>query len=263
MPTAKRLPSGNYRVRVMIDGKVESFTCATKREAEYSAARAANASKEASRHPERISVGEAADRFLEHRKNLLSPSTIIAYKRIRRLYMQSLVPLHVSLVRSEDLQEAVNAAAAKLSPKTVRNVFTFFTAVIKSVRPDVSFKVILPQKRKIFYADAEDEDVARLVSATQGKTIQTAIVIAAFTGMRRSEIAGLKREDIDAEGCVIHVRRALVLCEGGKWCEKSTKNTESERDIDVSAEELHFILDRDSGKSIGEMSRGKNERKRQ
>lgn len=54
MPTAKRLPSGNYRVRVYdaATKKYKSFTAETKRQAEFLAAEYSAGKKEKPRRPQ-------------------------------------------------------------------------------------------------------------------------------------------------------------------------------------------------------------------
>lgn len=53
-------------------------------------------------------------------------------------------------------------------------------------------------------------------------------------GMRRSEICALTLEDI--EGDVVHINKAMVQDENKEWVIKSTKTTESTRDIIISQE---------------------------
>ena len=47
--------------------------------------------------------------------------------------------------------------------------------------------------------------------------------------MRRSEICALGTDDI--EGDVVHIHKAMVLNENKEWIIKTTKTTESTRDI--------------------------------
>lgn len=52
--------------------------------------------------------------------------------------------------------------------------------------------------------------------------------------MRRSEVCALQTEDI--EGDIVHIHKALVLDENKKWVVKTTKTTESTRDIIIPME---------------------------
>jgi integrase len=127
--------------------------------------------------------------------------------------MKDIAKLRVDKITSEDIQQAINSLSQTLSPKTIRNACALATSSIKAIKPDADFKTILPQQIKTKYNDAEDEDIQKLTKAAEGRRVQMAIVIAALTGMSRSEIAALKLEDIDAENECIHVRRAMVHSE--------------------------------------------------
>ena len=87
MATAKKLPSGNWRVNLFvgkdINGKriYKSFTAETKKQAEFLAAEYNLKRKE---KPKEITVGDAIDGYIASKENVLSPSTIVGYKNIRK-----------------------------------------------------------------------------------------------------------------------------------------------------------------------------------
>ncbi len=90
MATAKKLPSGNYRVRVHIgNGKYKSFTAEKKADAEYAANLYLQTYKD-KKSPSKITVGEAIDQYIESKSNILSPSTIRGYKVMRQNYLKSI-----------------------------------------------------------------------------------------------------------------------------------------------------------------------------
>ena len=101
MAKAKKLPSGNWNVRVF-DGTDEngkehfkSFTAATKKQAEYLAAEYAAHKKQ---RIESMTVGEAIDRYIASKDSVLSPTTINEYKKMRKNYLQSLMPIRIDRI---------------------------------------------------------------------------------------------------------------------------------------------------------------------
>lgn len=139
MATAKKLNSGSWRCQVYShtekilqpDGKTkskriyESFTCDDtskkgKRIAEQMAADFA-AEKEDRRKPCNLTVGDAIDKYIESRESVLSPRTIMDYRRIRKQDLQDIMDIKVSRITQEDIQQSINLDAQKHSPKTVRN----------------------------------------------------------------------------------------------------------------------------------------------
>lgn len=92
MATAKKLPSGAYRVRIFdhyetnTDGErkaiYQSFTASTKREAERAAA--IWAANKTTQRPENITVKVAIDKYITAKETVLSPSTIDGYRKMQR-----------------------------------------------------------------------------------------------------------------------------------------------------------------------------------
>ena len=85
MAKAKKLPSGNWRVQasVVIDGNLirRSFTDTDKGRAELAAKEWQVKQEELSTH-ENITLSVAFERYIAAKENVLSPSTIKAYKII-------------------------------------------------------------------------------------------------------------------------------------------------------------------------------------
>lgn len=98
MANAKKLPSGNWRVRVCIgkddNGKYiyKSFTAETKKEAEYLASEFLIKHKE---KPSNMTVGDAINKYIASKENILSPTTIASYKEIRRNRLQDLMNISI------------------------------------------------------------------------------------------------------------------------------------------------------------------------
>lgn len=108
MATARKLPSGSWRIRVYDytdeSGKAHyrSFTSKDptlkgKRKCEADAA--AWAIEKETHANESITFGQGIDQYIASRENVLSPRTIMDYKRTRRLYVQSLMSLLLMLFR--------------------------------------------------------------------------------------------------------------------------------------------------------------------
>ena len=81
MAKAKKLPSGNYRVQYLIDGKRYSFTAETAALAEYAALQHKLERKRAKSSTTKT-LGAAIDDYIDLKSNILSPSTIAGYRQI-------------------------------------------------------------------------------------------------------------------------------------------------------------------------------------
>lgn len=231
----RQLPSGSWTTQVQVKGKRKSITAKTKSEvkrlaAEYSLTRSAAPS---------APLGVLVDNYIASKRNVLSPSTVARYEQIRRLDFQRLMDVPAGDLTEERLQQEVNLMAADHSPKSVRNAYGLISATLRMY--GVSFHVTLPQRQKKTYSVPTTEDVLRLCEAAGGN-LRTAIMLAAFCGLRRGEIAALEARDVS--GDVIHVRRALVYDSDGKAVSKSPKTYTSDRYVTAPA----VVIDQIKGK---------------
>ncbi len=127
MASAKKLPSGRWRARVFYkdaNGKerCESFTADTKKEAEYLAAQFKVTRKEQTDC--KLTLRAAAERYIESKRNVLSPSTIRGYAMILRNYAKDIMPLRVDDITQEAIQISINALALDHSAKRPAVMFT-------------------------------------------------------------------------------------------------------------------------------------------
>lgn len=115
MPNAKRLPSGNWKVKVYshteyVDGKPkrirQSFTAPTKAEAEYQAALFKRQNKR--KNTCDLSLGDALEGYINSKDGILSPSTIRGYYQIKRTYLKELQTMQLSRITNLDIQIALN-----------------------------------------------------------------------------------------------------------------------------------------------------------
>lgn len=238
MATAKKLPSGSWRVRVFShtdpSGKkvYKSFTCDDpsprgKRRCEKMAAEWALTRTE--RTAADISLREAYKLYIDSREHLLSPSTVREYRRSARVDFQELMDIRLSDLTRQQIQAAVNAAAVSKSPKSVRNMHGLLSAVLGAYRPDFALRTDLPKKVRPSLTLPSDEDVRHLLEYVKGTRMEIPILLAAFGSMRRSEICALDSDHIS--GNVVHVEYAMVKNDRGEWVIKRPKSYAGDRYI--------------------------------
>ena len=242
MATAKKLPSGSWRCLVF-DHKDEngkriykSFTSADpspkgKREAEYLAAQYV-LDKENKSNNTRITFGEAANKYIFSRESILSPRTIMDYKRIRRTEISLIENLDINEITQDIIQNLINKDALLHSPKTVRNTHGFISAVLKLYRPEFALNTRLPKAKKPDIYIPTDEEIKLLLKAVEGTDMELPILLAAFGPMRRGEISALHTDNIN--GNTAHVCQNMVkknTDNGFEWIIKAPKSVEGDRFI--------------------------------
>lgn len=224
----EKLPSGSYRIRKMYKGKTYTVTFEgkpTQKEAVMAMAAELEKVKESHRS---MTFRTASDKYIESRKNVLSPSTVKGYNKIMRQISESFLEQSVYDITSLDVQKEINRFSKDHSPKSVRNLHGFISSVLGMFCPALKLNTTLPQKVKNEPYIPSDEDIKRILEHAKGTEYEIPLVLACY-GMRRSEICALTPDDI--EGDIVHINKALVQGEDKKWVVKSTKTTSSTRDI--------------------------------
>lgn len=225
---AKQLPSGSWRCQVFAgytyEGgkkkrKYESFTANERWEAEMQASQWL---KTKGARPENMTVKSAVEQYIESKKPVLSPSTIRGYNVCAGRFTE-INDLKLSDLRTSNVQPWISNMSLDLSWKTVQNTYGLLTAVLDYFSIDPHLKIRLPSKRKTEYRLPSDADIATLLERTKGTQLWTAIMLARYYGLRRSEICALDKTDL--RGDVLTVRKACVMNESGKFVIKETPKT--------------------------------------
>lgn len=225
MPTAKKLPSGNYRVQVYShteNGKkvYESFTAFTKDEAELLASEWKSKKKRRSRSD--LTVYEAIQGYINAKEGVLSPSTIRGYNKMLKNNYKSIGNTKINKLTSESMQIFVSELSRDKSPKTVRNVYGLLVSSIGLYLPDMTFKVTLPQKSINEDISPSNEDISTLYK-NASKELKKCIALAAFGSLRRGEICALTYSDLD--GDVITINKDMVQDKDNNWIIKEIPKT--------------------------------------
>jgi integrase len=227
MADAKKLPSGNWRVRVFVgtdeNGKQirKSFTAPTKWEALRLAEDFIERGKD---KPREMTVGQAIDEYINAKSNVLSPTTIQLYKTIRNNDLQSLMKIELKKLTAVQIQQAVNQEATRLSPKGVRNAHGLLSASLKMFYPEFVLHTTLPQvQRKIKVLPAPSE----VFNIIKGTEIELPCMLAMWMSLRMSEIRGLKFSDIKDD--IIVINRSKVYVNGEDVIKDENKTASSKR----------------------------------
>lgn len=242
MATAKKLPSGSWRVNQYVgkdeDGKriYKSFTADTKKEAEYLAAEFMIDYNLAISVPtKRITVKEAMENMIELKKPTISPSTYRNYLQIfNGGYFDLVADKQVQDLNDKLVQKMINSWVEKdLSPKTIRNLHSMFLSTIKTVDKRLTFDVRLPQKyQPDIYIPTEDE-VKLLVQESKGTLLELPVLLAAYMGLRRSEIVALEWKSVDMKKKRLQVNSATVIGADNNVYTKQPKSVAGKRYVDI------------------------------
>lgn len=252
--TATELPSGSYRCRVY-DGVLKkqlSFTASTAEEAIMQAQRYKLTHESMPDKDITMTLGEAIDKYIDSKANILSPKTISMYRNIKKSQLSpAFMNIKMHSLTGMKIQAEINRLAGteyktgKLySAKSVYNANGLISATVKAFRPELIYTVTLPRREKKKKDLPAVEEVMRAFS---GNELELVVLLALWLGFRVSEIRGLKKSDFK-DGAV-SVNRVIITVDG-KPVEKSLAKTEqSKRTLQVPPT-VQALVDRVEGDYI-------------
>lgn len=229
MATAKRLPSGSYRVRVYVNDlkAYKSFTADSKRGAERMANDWLIEHEEEVRREQMLTFEKTANAYIEQRRTTLSPTTIAGYETIMKNNVERLKNIALDELTQQQIQDWVNELTVSLSPKSVRNIYGFFKSVVNYHDVPLRLsKIQLPRKTRKF----KRLPSAQLVIDTfKGTDIELPVLLAVWGSLRMSEILGIQARDI--EGDVLTISRVKVKVNNETVVKERAKTYNSNRQL--------------------------------
>lgn len=229
----EKLPSGSYRMRKMYKGKTYTIITDYKPTQREAITLMADKLKQMESKETNLTFEKAAENYVDMKRNVLSPRTIKEYSEtIGRIpkWFNNLVASDITQI---EINRLVNELSKTKSPKTVRNYHGFISAVLGTFCPNLKICTTLPRKVKNEPYTPSSEDVRHILEEIKDTPYEIPIILACY-GMRRSEICALTVDDLD--GDILHINKSLVLNENKEWTVKTTKTTESTRDIIIPME---------------------------
>ena len=224
--TIDKLPSGNYRIREMRNGKLYKVIVDHKpgtKEAEELI------KKEKDGFTDKTTFVVAAETYINSQSNVLSPSTLRGYRAILRNMDETFLETPLDKITLLKLQALINKISLTHTPKTVRNVNGFIMSVLKFYGSDVKSPTLPQKEKKPVYIPTEEE-VKAILNDVKGSKFEVAFILGCM-GLRRSEICAVSKEDLN--GNVLTIDKALVQNSDNEWVIKKTKTADSTRTIVV------------------------------
>lgn len=244
---AERLPSGKYRRRIYThserrpDGTLKScyvtVTASSLRELnEKEAETRAEIEAGRTKTTDTLTVGESIERYVREQGGLLSPSTVRGYETIRRSAFPELMERRLCDITPEAVRLAVAAETRRkgrngqtMTGKTIRNEYGLLAAVLRAYAPSLDLSgVRLPQKTITRHDLSTPEQI---FGAVKGSDIELPVLLAMWLSFTASEIHGLTRSSISADGSQITVREVVVDGPEGATVKKSGKTQKRQRTL--------------------------------
>lgn len=230
--TIEKLPSGSYRIRHMYNGKRYSMTVPykpTSKEAMILISEKMN--KDAVPHKKGRTFEVCALEYVNDRENVLSPGTAKGYNTLIRSISDGFKSMNIYDIAMEDVQREINRYSANHSPKSVRNMNGFISAIMRIYRSGMIINTSLPQKAVVRHHRPSEEDVKRILEASKGTIYHIPFQLGVL-GLRRGEICALQITDL--KGTELTINKDVIEDKNFHWVVKNMpKTSASNRVIQV------------------------------
>lgn len=209
--------------------------------------------------PHRLTVGDALDRWLSAVEPRVVSSTFSEYQRqveqrikpsLGALMLDELRPDHI-VGMLDDLRrpgaDRRSRTARGLSETSLQHTLsTLRTALDWGVRHRLvgynqAKDVDRPQRNDVEMKVWTSDELGDFLSFVGGKRFYALLRVAAFTGMRRSELLGLKWRDVDLDAAVLRVRRVRYRNGYQMVEEERTKSRRGRRVIDLDPTTVNVL----------------------
>ncbi len=247
MAKIEKLPSGRYRIRVYagIDraGKkhYKSFTHEDKKALKVMAAEFEASNKKTSIDT-KLTLGQAIEEYIAYKEKVLSPSTVLGYKTIRKNYFKNLMEIKLTELTEEDVQKTVNEEfILGKSVKTLKNAHGLLTATLRYKKIPLVLDTTFPQRKKVEISIPDKSDIELIMNEYKNTDMELPFALSVYLGLRRSELCALEWSDINFKNKTVKINKALVITETGEYKIKPTKTKAGNRTLVIPDEALTIL----------------------
>ena len=230
----RKLPSGNYQIRLMENGQQYSLTVDYK-PTETEALRLITAIMPMSQT--KYTVEEACKAYIDTKKDIMQETTIAGYRVLIRQIDSLFAKTSISRVTKAMLQAEVNRYSVGHAPKTAKNFGSFLVSVLDFYGNTIT-NIKYPQAEKHEGYIPTVEELKAILDELKGTRYYVPVFLGS-RGLRLSEVCGLELSDLSNDN-FISITKAKVRGER-KYVVKTTKTTSSMRDIAIPAEIADLI----------------------
>lgn len=161
---------------------------------------------------------------------MMATKIIIPYFQILNIKLKELT--------TEDIQDFYSAQLERVSANTVIHYHAVihralkYAVKIKTIQSNPAVNVERPRKEKFIGSFYDKKEINTLFDIIQGHPLEVAIKLAAFYGLRREEIIGLKWNAIDFENSKLTIQHTVTECNlNGKHIEVASDTAKTDSSL--------------------------------
>lgn len=180
-------------------------------------------------------------KWLRVAKSTVKLTTYASYEMMAtRIIIPYFETLNIKLkeLTTEDIQEFYSAQLERVSANTVIHYHAVihralkYAVKIKTIQSNPAVNVERPRKEKFIGSFYDKTEINTLFDIIQGHPLEVAIKLAAFYGLRREEIIGLKWTAIDFENNTLTIQHTVTECNlDGKHIEVASDTAKTDSSL--------------------------------
>ena len=225
----RKLPSGNYQIRLTENGQNYTLTIDHK-PTQTEALKLITDMLPKTQY--KYTLEEACKAYIDSKKDIMSGTTIKGYNVLIRQIEPNLAKTKINSITKAMIQTEVNRYSVGHAPKTAKNFGSFLVSVLEYY--DVSITNIkYPQAKKVEQYIPTPEELKAILNELKDTKYYVPVFLGS-RGLRMSEVCGLTLEDLSEDNWIT-IDKAYVRIEHG-YTTKATKTTGSTREIAIPNE---------------------------
>ena len=194
----------------------------------------------------KLTLRQAIAQYIAQREGTLSPCTVRGYDTIRRKRFPGKMDKPIS--QTDNWQSEIDAAAKKYAPKTIKNDWGLISTVMRQNNVSVP-PIKIPQQKAAGRLWLDPEQILAFCAACRDNRAEREMLFALLS-LRRSEILGLRWNDIDLRHNCINITQVIVPNRDNKFVVKESAKTEkSARTVPILIPRLRDLLQKPDGAS--------------
>ncbi len=246
---AKKRADGRVQVSAVIDGKRKYFYGKNVKEAQEKKKKYLDYLRDAPNIDENLTFGQWLAIWLRGARSSLTPNTFESYtQELRRYILPSMAKIRLIDLKPLMFRSLISDLLGRgLSHRTVQYALSVARIALNQAVADgligksPMLGVKLPKTEKTKAVALTKEEAQRLLSVIQNPKHYNLYWVALYTGLRRSEILGLRMSDINEKDETISVNQTVLTINNTVVISPTTKNKSSRRTISVDKKTMAVI----------------------